>query len=328
MASKINDVRALAATHNAWAIGRDESYRSDGAPVPEPIRRLRELSSEVMTIPVDSPSDPGSSAATLVDIARALTVENVGDIMVGIGLLKSDLSRTVTELARAKAALKVSADVFAALTAGVSPVAGAALSALPPPGKTDDPRLRNADAAKHGPTPTGAICHTLRDGLVLRNSRGNRAIFFAKPDGGFAFRWVAIDGKSTTAAEDAFGVGYGNWQKQYWEEVSSDGIVVTDEPIPTSAGNSATVSAQVEAQTSAAQSAILISDWSPSQKDIETHTGNIATAMTKAGIKLDVTPVLIEDLVLKYKAAKGDQRAQRPGMAFYIWATTQLKKGS
>lgn len=51
----IESLRKLAASEYAWSDGRVATYREDGAPLPEPIRRLHELSKAVLgTLPEDA----------------------------------------------------------------------------------------------------------------------------------------------------------------------------------------------------------------------------------------------------------------------------------
>lgn len=54
----MNELRNLAANDLAWAAAREVQYREDGATVPEPIRRLKALSSKVVEQPVQALATP------------------------------------------------------------------------------------------------------------------------------------------------------------------------------------------------------------------------------------------------------------------------------
>jgi hypothetical protein len=312
------ELKDLAVAELAWAMNREENYKADGAPVPEPIRRLKALAEAAQSA---SSSVPSPDLHTLR--------EGLCHTFVRLGLKVPDAPASTVDLitmlgeAEKRAANGVAArDVVdrcnAALQDGANVLLGVAreLGGLFIAGdsKALPVGLRaHADATTTGPGIDSPRVHgepiPLRHGLLLkRTTTGHRALFSEVKQHEFVYVWISEDGAKST---DPTGTTADNWRTDAWQECA-DQIQV--KPIDTLAPS-----------TKAPDSGPpFIRDWNPSAEDVAKKQIDLAAAMQKAGVSVEIDAAR---LVERFKTEKGSERAQKPGTAFHFWAIRTLKGG-
>lgn len=332
------DLKDIAAADLAWVMSREETYRTDGIQVPEPIRRLGALAKAIQDAAV-GPGGPALESAVRDFTLMASAIRDSGrrlgwavpeSISASEALaILSDIEKkaangagTKDVVLRCERALTDAADVLHGVQRELGGLFIAGEGPVLPSG------LRTSDD-KSGSV--GGEIIQLRHGLLLRQRKtGHRALFSEPKLGTFCYVWVSQDGKSST---EPTGTEAANWRSDTWEEcadaievkpvvLTPGGLLAAD--AGPSAPNQKAPSSPAGPQTPAnVEAGAMIRDWNPSADETAKSAADLKAAMDKAGFKL--VDIDVPRLVEKFKAEKGNAPAKRPSMAFYHWACRELK---
>lgn len=328
------DLKDLAAADLAWAMTREETYKADGIPVPEPIQRLGALAKAVQDAS-DVPARSGAPSQALVRVvlqAGARLGVPIPELAADGSVSLGDAVIVVAEIEKRAANAAAIREIVGACDGALKNAGliladargdlGKFMMAGEGPILPDEARLVTRPEAGGQPI-------ALRHGLLLKQRKtGHRALFSEPKPGTFCYVWVSQDGKISA---EPTGTEAANWRSDTWEECAdvievkpvglAGGLPIAD------AGPSAAPNQKPPAgpQTPAnVESGVMIRDWNPNADEMAKSAADLKTAMDKAGVKVEID---VQRLVEKFKAEKGDTSAKRPGMAFYHWACKTLRGG-
>lgn len=347
----IDPLRTQAASDLTWAEGRAKTYQDDGAPVPEPIRRLKMLADLALT---HTPKPAGGVTSNEVQEAqmkviratlgardgetteaaagrvvasavelRARSVRFLRDAATVIGNAAGDLENSLkgdswkSSLVDTRAGISVVSPERGSSSLGGKDVEvviasnGPALVTTHEPGTHD--RKREQIALSHG--------------LVLMNlEQGHCAVITEPTEGRWFAQTILTDGKLS----DPFAAHPGQWWTDKWEARTETiaGIMPHWKAAPALAkGQQATIpgSGPLPGATPPETTKKRAGDWTPSDTDIAGYSKSIGEALEKAGMKADSSPESISRLVAKFKVEKADAMLANVGVSFYHWAVKALK---
>lgn len=257
------DLKDLAAAELAWAISREETYKADGAPVPEPIRRLAGLAKAAQDAPRSGAAPSKALVSTIVDAGARLGIAGAAAPDGTISLDEAVI--VVAEMEKMAANSEAIREVIGACDGALRGAAEILSGA-----REDLARLHHRGSSEGRP-----VADSLPSVSPVAESRAGQA---------------ACD-------RDAHSVQ-------------------SSLPLP--------MVGAVTNKSGAEDTGILMRDWIPSVEAMAKSATDLATAMDKAGVKVEID---VPRLVEKFKAEKGSTSAKRPAMAFYAWACKTLRGG-
>lgn len=309
--STIQELKKRAADEYEWANKRATTYREDGQPLPDPIRRVLELSAIVNACEMG-----GGVPCASLDFA---------DVKKERDDLHAELLATHKALrARATMQPSVMADRLMRAVSSVDSLLDEARNALD--GVWGDADSASDDAATISPEhrfadrlPLTAPAHPpipLRHGLVLVHLETRRRVLFSEPHQG-RFMLHTITDEGLGPATDTSDVGNGMWHTGAWEEASA----IAAEPLPKWDAPKKDV-APVIAIEQPIPAKPRVKDWNPSADDMAKYAVGLKTAMDTAGV---VVAIDVPSLIMRFKAERGEAEAPKPGVSFHHWAAKTLK---
>lgn len=321
-----DDLKVKAQANLEWAQGRAKTYQEDGAPVPEPIRRLLELSTAATA------SDPGvgSEGSAKVSEAwqRATGCQSPEDVKRAI----DDLKRKALVNGDALSILRDGAMWFAKSAAGLSgrtifeelEQLRIGLSVVEPARShvSEGPGATFQDAREGMPAPAPIVERmgwSLRPGLVLvkRGEPGRRVLFSGEPGRIFCQTITASGdlGPMTPTRDDD------SWFTDMWDEGPAYVAPKKGDQVTIPGSGPEPGSAPAEKQPT-------IAEWEPTPVQIAQFVTSIGNSMTKKGLTTTVDEPLVRSLVDRFRKERGAESTQKPGVVFFHFAVSNLAGGT
>lgn len=322
-----DELKVKAQANLEWAQGRAKTYQEDGAPVPEPIRRLLELSVAAAA------SDPGvgSEGSAKVSEAwqRATGCQSPDDAKRAI----DDLMRKALVNGDALSILRDGAMWFAKSAAGLSgrtifeelEQLRIGLSATEPakPHVSEGPGATFQDASEGRPpaiveTNASRVAWKFRNGLVLFNrEKPEHRVLFGNSTGPWTCQTITATGDlgPHTAARE------GEWFQDVWSEGPAYVAPKKGDQVIIPGSGPEPGSAMAEKQPT-------IAEWEPTPVQIAQFVVSIGNSMTKKGLTTTVDEPLVRNLVERFRKERGAESPQKPGIVFFHFAVSNLAGGT